>query len=63
VLREENERVVGAFLDAHPDAQPVPCDLPAGRAARAGWQILPGEGGLDGMYYAVLTKTRSRDRP
>jgi len=63
VLREENERVVGAFLDAHPDAQPVPCDLPVGRAARAGWQILPGEGGLDGMYYAVLTKTHSRDRP
>ena len=63
MLREENEHVVGAFLDAHPDAQPAPCDLPVGRAAGAGWQILPGEGGLDGMYYAVLTKTRSRDRP
>jgi 16S rRNA (cytosine967-C5)-methyltransferase len=63
VLREENERVVGAFLDAHPEAQPVPCDLPVGRVAGAGWQILPGEGGLDGMYYAVLTKTRPCDQP
>jgi 16S rRNA (cytosine967-C5)-methyltransferase len=63
VLREENERVVGAFLDAYPDAQPAPCHLPVGRAAGAGWQILPGEGGLDGMYYAVLTKTYSCDRP
>jgi 16S rRNA (cytosine967-C5)-methyltransferase len=63
VLREEIERVVGAFLDAYPDAQPAPCHLPVGRAAGAGWQILPGEGGLDGMYYAVLTKTYSCDRP
>lgn len=56
VLHEENERVVAGFLDAHPDAQPERCDLPVGRAAGAGWQILPGEGGLDGMYYAVIAK-------
>ncbi len=62
VLREENEHVVGTFLDGHPDAQAEPCNLPAGRAAGAGWQILPGEGGLDGMYYAVITKTRTRSR-
>ena len=57
LLREENERIVGAFLDAHPDAQPAPCNFPVGRAAGAGWQILPGEGGLDGMYYAAIAKT------
>jgi 16S rRNA (cytosine967-C5)-methyltransferase len=56
LLREENEHVVGAFLDTHPEAQPGPCDLSVGRAAGAGWQILPGEGGLDGMYYAVIEK-------
>jgi 16S rRNA (cytosine967-C5)-methyltransferase len=56
VLHEENERVAAGFLDAHPDAQPERCDLPVGRAAGAGWQILPGEGGLDGMYYAVIAK-------
>ncbi|HEX5952801.1 MAG TPA: 16S rRNA (cytosine(967)-C(5))-methyltransferase RsmB [Rhodanobacteraceae bacterium] len=56
LLREENEHVVDAFLDTHPEAQPGPCDLSVGRAAGAGWQILPGEGGLDGMYYAVIEK-------
>ena len=56
VLREESERVVAGFLDAHPDARPEPCDFPVGRPAGAGWQILPGEGGLDGMYYAVIEK-------
>jgi len=56
VLHEENERVAAGFLDAHPDAQPERCDLPVGRAVGAGWQILPGEGGLDGMYYAVIAK-------
>jgi 16S rRNA (cytosine967-C5)-methyltransferase len=56
VLREENERVVDAFLDTHPEAQPGPCNLPVGRAAGAGWQVLPGEGGLDGMYYALIEK-------
>jgi 16S rRNA (cytosine967-C5)-methyltransferase len=56
LLREENERTVGAFLDAHGDARPEPCGLPVGHAAGAGWQILPGEGGLDGMYYAMLAK-------
>jgi 16S rRNA (cytosine967-C5)-methyltransferase len=30
--------------------------LPVGRAAGAGWQVLPGEGGLDGMYYALIEK-------
>lgn len=56
VLREENERVVDAFLDTHPEAQSGPCNLPVGRAAGAGWQVLPGEGGLDGMYYALIEK-------
>ena len=56
VLREENERIVVAFLAAHPDAQSGSCDLPVGHVAGPGRQILPGERGLDGMYYAVLEK-------
>ena len=56
VLRDENERVVAAFLDAHADAHPHGCELPAGHPAGIGWQILPGYGGLDGMYYAMLAK-------
>ena len=62
VLREENERIVDEFLDPRMDVKADPCNLPVGHPAGAGWQILPGEGGLDGMYYAVLTKTRSPDR-
>ena len=57
VLRAENERVIDAFTGSHPDAKAHPFELPAGRRAGAGWQILPGEGGLDGMFYAVLKKS------
>jgi 16S rRNA (cytosine967-C5)-methyltransferase len=56
VLRAENEAIVGELLAAHADAQAVPFTLPAGQAAAIGWQILPGDGDLDGMYYAVLKK-------
>ena len=56
LLRAENEDIVAPFLAAHADAQPVPFTLPAGQAAAVGWQILPGDGDLDGMYYAVLEK-------
>lgn len=56
VLREENERVIAALIEAHADTHALECDLPVGHPAGAGWQILPGEGGLDGMYYAVLRK-------
>lgn len=57
LLRAENEGVVAPFLDAHADAKAVPFELPAGQAAAVGWQILPGDGDLDGMYYAVLEKS------
>ena len=56
VLREENQSVVASFLEAHPDARPHACEIPAGHAAGAGRQLLPGNDGLDGMYYAVLAK-------
>ncbi|KRE94481.1 16S rRNA methyltransferase [Frateuria sp. Soil773] len=56
VLRAENEAIVAGLLAAQPDAQAVAIELPAGRPAAVGWQILPGDGDLDGMYYAVLQK-------
>ena len=56
VLRAENEGVVAPFLAAHADARARPFDLPTGQAAAVGWQILPGDDDLDGMYYAVLDK-------
>jgi len=56
LLRAENEAIVGELLAAQPDAHAIAFELPVGRAAAVGWQILPGDGDLDGMYYAVLEK-------
>lgn len=58
VLRAENESVVARFLGHTPDAEPgsLPGNLP-GRAAGPGWQVLPGETGMDGFYYACLGKS------
>jgi len=56
VLRAENEVIVGDLLAQQGDARVVPFTLPVGHAAKVGWQILPGDGDLDGMYYAVLEK-------
>jgi 16S rRNA (cytosine967-C5)-methyltransferase len=59
VLRAENEAIVGELLATQSDAQAVAFTLPAGQAASVGWQILPGDGDLDGMYYAVIGKRAS----
>lgn len=56
LLRAENEAIVGAFLTGRADAEAAAFTLPAGQPAELGWQILPGDGDLDGMYYAVLGK-------
>ena len=56
ILRAENEGVVGAFVAERGDVDLVPLSLPVGQTAGIGWQILPGEGDLDGMYYALLRK-------
>ncbi|MDX5410175.1 MAG: 16S rRNA (cytosine(967)-C(5))-methyltransferase RsmB [Thauera sp.] len=67
VLRRENEQQIGGFLERHADAQERVLDVPWGRAARHGRQILPGDsgaqgpegdGGMDGFYYAMLTRRR-----
>ncbi|HTV86177.1 MAG TPA: 16S rRNA (cytosine(967)-C(5))-methyltransferase RsmB [Dyella sp.] len=55
-LRAENEAVIERFLAGHADANAVPLTLAAGQPAATGWQILPGDGDLDGMYYAVLER-------
>jgi 16S rRNA (cytosine967-C5)-methyltransferase len=56
MLRAENEVIVDELLASQADAQAVDFSLPVGQAAGTGWQILPGDGDLDGMYYAVLQK-------
>ncbi|WP_199100626.1 16S rRNA (cytosine(967)-C(5))-methyltransferase RsmB [Dyella sp. ASV21] len=56
LLRAENEGVVGEWLANQPDARVAAIELAVGQPASVGWQILPGDGDLDGMYYAVLEK-------
>lgn len=56
LLRAENEGIVAPFLATQADAHAAPFTLPVGQAAKVGWQVLPGDGDLDGMYYAVLEK-------
>jgi len=56
ILRSENDGVVGAFLAGRSDVVATPLTLPVGQATDSGWQILPGDGDLDGMYYALLRK-------
>jgi 16S rRNA (cytosine967-C5)-methyltransferase len=45
-----------AFLRRHPDATEDVLTTEAGRARAVGRQILPGEAGMDGFYYARLRK-------
>ena len=56
VLRRENEQVVAALLAAQPEARERAITADWGRALAHGRQILPGEAGMDGFYYAVLVK-------
>lgn len=61
VTRSENRDVVTAFLEGTPDAAIVAAEhwegWPGfGEADGCGRQILPGEAGADGFYYAVLKK-------
>jgi 16S rRNA (cytosine967-C5)-methyltransferase len=61
VTRSENRDLIGAFLRSTGGAQSVPAEEWAGwpnfgEADDFGRQILPGEAGADGFYYAALTK-------
>ena len=61
VTRSENRGVIAAFLQNTSGARVVPTsDWPGwpdlGEADDFGRQILPGEAGADGFYYAALTK-------
>lgn len=61
VFAAENDNVVGAFLEAVPDAREESL-LPDNniralmRRKARGWQLLPGTGGMDGFYYALLAR-------
>jgi 16S rRNA (cytosine967-C5)-methyltransferase len=61
VLSAENERVVAGFLGKTHGARDLTAELTTGWPARAadapGYQVLPGETGMDGFYYACLGKS------
>ena len=61
LTRSENHDVIAAFLASTPGAAILPVEgwqgWPGlGEADEFGRQILPGEAGADGFYYAALTK-------
>ena len=62
VLAAENEKVVAPFVARTPGASDVtPARTapwpPRSAAAGPGYQVLPGELGMDGFYYACLSKS------
>jgi ribosomal RNA small subunit methyltransferase RsmB len=57
ILRRENEAVVEAFLDAHPEFSTAPLELPGiGRFDRGMKTLLPCREGTDGFFLAKLIK-------
>jgi len=56
VLPEENERQIHRFLATHTDAREEPIEGKWGRPRAHGRQILPGELGMDGFYYACISR-------
>lgn len=61
LTRSENRELVAAFLRATADAAVVPAEgwpgwPDLGQPDEAGRQILPGEAGADGFYYAALER-------
>lgn len=56
ILKEENETQIADFLARQPQAREIPIAADWGRACPAGRQILSGEQGMDGFYYACLSK-------
>ncbi|MFA9459259.1 16S rRNA (cytosine(967)-C(5))-methyltransferase RsmB [Thiohalorhabdus methylotrophus] len=56
ILPTENREVVAAFLEECPEARCVTPEAAWGRPVGPGRQILPGEAGMDGFFYACLER-------
>jgi 16S rRNA (cytosine967-C5)-methyltransferase len=56
VLPEENTQQIEQFVSSHADAVSHPINADWGLSCQHGRQILPGDGGMDGFYYACLVK-------
>jgi 16S rRNA (cytosine967-C5)-methyltransferase len=56
ILRRENAQQIEAFMARMPEAQPLAVADAWGRSDGPGRQLLPGEQGMDGFYYARLQR-------
>ena len=56
VLKIENDQQIQRFLQLHADAHCRPITAGWGHSQDCGRQILPGEHGMDGFYYALIYK-------
>lgn len=56
VFAEENHLQIQRFLAQHPEAEVSNTVMPWGHSMPVGWQVLPGEQGFDGFYYALIHK-------
>ncbi|MGV6857591.1 MAG: 16S rRNA (cytosine(967)-C(5))-methyltransferase RsmB [bacterium] len=56
LMPQENDDQIAAFVKQTPNAQAVPLSGNWGRDLSYGRQVLPGDQGMDGFYYAVLMK-------
>jgi len=61
ILKQENEQQIGLFLANHPDASELSIDAEWGISCSYGRQIITGENGMDGFYYARLKKEAGND--
>lgn len=59
ILPDENTLQIESFLARQPDARELPIKASWGLEQVVGRQILPGEQGMDGFYYALLQKIQN----
>ncbi len=57
ILRRENADQIAAFIARTPEARAAAWSAPWGRADGPGRQILPGEEGMDGFFYALVERS------
>jgi 16S rRNA (cytosine967-C5)-methyltransferase len=56
VVEREGARQIARFVTRTADALALPLAVPWGRVSGFGRQILPGDAGMDGFFYAALVK-------
>lgn len=56
IMPQENEEQIRAFVNSHGDAESLDFEADWGHSVGLGRQILPGEFGMDGFYYACMRK-------